>query len=388
MTVTGQPFDAFSDLMKSTPPMMASGQNEFAIYMGQRTWALNAMMQHNAMDKRYFGGVEVKDNFVDDFQTTGTYRRPNGETVYTLPQYFNQWKSYPALFLDYVSWTNHEFVANNMIKDLRGGVLRKKLKDLRNTKYTMQKVQQAVQFERDLLAKPDYEEMEGPGAFRPRSIFCYYNEGLPSDFTTLQGIDYQTVTQYQCERVEVNMLTNENTSAWAGFLGLDILASGTSFEKIPYANINQTPRDTPQKEFWCSTWGYVLIQSQLRASNDFLRWEAHDGGVLYPKHGGIPFRRVTSLDDKEVWTLGADPVGGTEQTATVKGPRYVLVDYAGVEPRFHDQFHFYHHEVMQHPRVIGTKVKPIETWWMLLSMDPRTGGVLSPSVSLTVPAGV
>ena len=392
MAVTGNPLSTFTDLMKSTPAMQASGIEEFAMYLPEKTWLLNAMQMHGELDKKFFKGVEVKDQFVDDVQMTGNYRRPNGEFTYSLPQHFKEWTSYPSLFLDYVAWTQWEMEQNGIVRDLRGGALRERMKNLRSQKLRMQKVNQARQFESDLLAEPNYTTMENSQTYyKPRSLFCYVNEGIDTAvWPTLQGIDTSVVTEYQCERVATDY--TGTGAAWLGFEGLDILTANVVRDKIPFANVEQTPQGPARHELLVSSWGYQMLQTHIRQSNDHLRLAGADPGIRGAQFDGIPIRRLTTLDDRTVWTKAgtgnSQYSGGTEYDATVTGPRFILMDYAAYEARFHEMMKFYNHPVREHPRTVGTQVMPIETWWMALSMDPRTCGVLSPATSVTPPSWV
>lgn len=398
MAVSGNPLTTFTDLMESTPQSYASGINEFAAYLPERTWLLNAMFANSAMDQRFFKGVEITDLFIDDVQQTGAYRNPNGEFSFSLINNWKRWKSYPSLFLDYVAWTQWELEQNGIVRDLRGPALRERFKDLRDKKFKLQLIGQARQFENDLLATPDYDEMEGPDAFRPRSIPCYINEGLNSDWTTIQGIDHTVVTEFGCTTVQADYSSGIGTPAWAGFTGLDILCSNVEFDPIPFAMMEQTPKGPARYEFLLSSWGFALMQQQIRSSNDHLRLAGNDPAVPGPQFNGIRLRRLTTLNERPIWSSGSGVyTGGTEKTATggdpaapvVAGPRVILMDYAAIQPRFHSMFNFYRHSVREHPRVVGTQVMPIETWWTVLSMDPRTCGVMSPRGSaLTPPNGV
>lgn len=387
---TGNPFEAFSDFMVSTPKSQASGIDEFAVYLPEKTWILNGLNQHGNMEERFFAGTSITDQFIPDVQSTGMYRRPNGAATFSMPQHFQTWISYPSMHLDAVTWTAYELEQSRATKDLRGKALRKIFKRLKEKKFRVQRIGQAKQFEGDLLAAPDYAEMEGPNAFKPRSIFCYVNEGMDVEWTTLQGITRTAVPQFAPERVAVNYATNQFTSNWQGFLGMDILMANIERERIPMGGGDQTPQGPSRFEWLCSSWGFAYLQQNQRASNDRLMFAPKgNDGHMTPMHGGIPVRRVTGLNEAQVWEKGGSFVAGTEKDADVDGPRYILMDYAAIQTRFHENFNFKRHAVRENPRVIGTQVMPIETWWTVLSMDPRTLGVMSPDTTdIVPPAGV
>lgn len=378
--------------MAITPASQASGEDEWAMYLSEKTWILNGLNAHGNLEERFFAGTSITDQFIPDVQSTGVYRRPNGAATFSMPQHFQSWTSYPALHLDAITWTAYEMEQNRMTKDLRGGAMRKLFKRLRAKKERVQKVGQAKQFEADLLAAPDYNDMEGAQAFKPRSIFCYVNEGLNSEWTTLQGITTASVPQFAPERVALDYSTNEFTANWNGFLGMDILMANIERERIPMGGGKQTPQGPARFEWLVSSWGFAYLQQNLRASNDRLLYSQQgNDGHLVPMHGGIPIRRVTGLDSAAVWstTTGSDYTGATEKTADVTGPRFILMDYEAIQTRFHENYHFKRHAVRENPRVIGTQVLPIETWWTVLSTDPRTLGVMSPATTdRTPPAGV
>lgn len=384
---SGNTFAAFSDFMVSTPASQASGIDEFSVFLQENTWILNGMQAHGNMDERFFPGTSIKDQFIPNVTSTGVYRRPNGAATFGMPQHFSEWTSYPSLHLDAVTWTQYELIQNNITKDLRGGATRQVFKKLKNKKFKVQQIGQAKQFEGDLLAAPNYAEMEGPSAFRPRSIFCYINEGLDAEWTTLQGIDIAAVPQYAPERIAVNLNTGVGTADWEGFFGLDVLLANVARERIPFANMEQTPGGPSRFEWLVSSWGYAFMQKSIRSANDHLRRAGNDGAVS-PMHDGIEMRKITGMNDAPVWSGASSATGQTEQNADITGPRIVLMDYAAIEARFHDEFKFLRHPVRENPRTVGTQVLPIETWWTVLSPDPRTCGVMSPTVNVTVPSAV
>lgn len=384
--VNGTMQTLFTDFMATTPSSFASGIEEFTIFLDTRTWMLNAMMEHSAEGK-FYGGKYVEDRFVDNTVRTGRYRRPNGQMTYAMPQHTKSWKSYPTFFLDYVAWTAQELVQHGITKDLRGDVLRQKFKNLREIKFQMQKVGQAEQFEEDIMAAPDHAAMEGPEAYKPRSLFCYVNEGLDPEWTTLQGIDTANTPDFTCEKVLADYSVGKGTSSWAAFQAMDVLLTRTRRERIPYVNRDQNQSQGPPRyEILYSQWGKADWQHHLRVSNDHLRMGAQDAGYSSPQHEGIKGRYISQLDDAAVWPGASSKTGETEKTSVRKGPRYILMDYAAYTPRFHEEYKFLRHEVREHPSVVGTKVMPIETWWMTLSQDPRCLGVLAPSNDNEIPA--
>jgi len=382
---TGNPFEAFSDFMAATPKSQASGIDEFSVYLEKHTWLLNGMKAHGNMDDRFFKGTSITDQFIPDISSTGVYRKPNGAATFSMPQHFATWVSYPSLHLDAVTWTAYEFEQNGVTRDLRGGAQREVFKKLKSKKFKAQQIGQAKQFESDLLAAPDYAEMEGTNAFRPRSLFCYINEGLDAEWTTLQGVDISAVPQFSPERVAVNINTGAGTANWEGFYGMDILCANVARERIPFANMEQSTQGPQRFEWLVSSWGHAYFQRQIRSANDHLRKAGNDAAVT-PMHDDIPVRRVTGMNDAPVWSSASSATGKHEQNAHITGPRFILMDYAAIQPRFHQTYNFLRHKVRENPRVIGTQVMPIETWWTVLSTDPRSCGVLSPTVNVTVPA--
>lgn len=383
MAVSGSPIAIFTDMMASTPDAYASAPSQFAALLDRKNWFLNRMAEHQPLGSQRFQAVTITDKFINKVNLKGRYIRPNAEVRYGMHQTFLSWSITPSLFMDYMAWTRWEMASHGITRDLKGGVLRQKLKDWKMKLYREQRLAQAEQFEQDLMAAPSYADMEGPDAYKPRSLWCYYNEGLTTDWTTLQSINQTAVPQFDCQRVTADYSGSGAASGW--FTGMDVLTKRSEYESVPYDG-PQTDQGRPKKEILCSMWGWIHAVEKLRGANQNLYPTPNDAGRVMPLHNGMQLRYVDAMDDLAIWDDGSGNYNKTEDTADITGPRYVMVDYSAYRAAFHAETFFYNHGTREAFTVPGTVVQPVETWWTTYMVDPRTGGVLSPSADVAVPA--
>lgn len=386
VAVGGAALGVFNDFMRGTGPAIDSGEEDIIVEVLQNTWTLHRMTKGKGPDELFSGGAYLRDDLIFDPVVTRRHYKPNATFLWSNPQVLEGWRIDWRFTIDHMSWTKQE-IALQVNRGMTRGARFQVYKKVRKAKLKRLRVGAALGWEADLWATPNFDEMEGTEGYRPYSLACFLNQQNPEGWATLQGVNLSTHPQWACQRIGVNLNTDDGTNQWAGWSAFDVAFQIARFDKIPLAERDSEPMTTPNVIF-CSLWGNTMYMRNMRASNDrFVMQSSQDPAYMRPHFNGIPLEPLTELESAEIWPANGGGYAG-EQGADITGPRFMGAQLGYVGPVFHEDVYMEQDEPVRHPNQPGSWVQPVDTWWNIRARSLQRHFCLYPTVDVTKPTYV
>ncbi len=342
MASVGSPIQSLADFIATTGLAILTSRKHIANAARRQTYLLKEILP----GVRLQGGSSIRDDVYLSIDSSAQHVGVNPELDYRLRDVLQQWSAEWRFTVDHHTLPEQAVELNvaglgptarhHQYKVYRDGIDI----NLTTSKITM--------MDDDLLARPDFSEMEATGGFTPYTLIAYVHENTPTAlatnsiasyhgtipalidvngtlWTTIQGIDAATETGWRNPGVSYARF-GDHRGRGANpadlFDAFQMMYDLLNFEAIPWRP-EHGASTMHRGIFIASLEGRKNYTKSLIASGDTLQ-HTNDPGVPGPSFFGSPVKYIRRKDDAVIYPTGAAGAAGQELVTTnsIAGPRY------------------------------------------------------------------
>lgn len=396
----GLALSGFSQFMSITAPHTFTDA-ESVINDAQLTnyRTLGYMLRGQRMSRVVQGGSMIQDRiFLAAVRRARSYK-PLAQQNYGITQTGKMWQVPWRFFLNDVSWNDETTVLNagsSMTSKARKEAYKNYWFELMQNMYT----DQMAYWEEVLWATPNKATMEAQDGQEMYSILAFLNEhtnglfnpgsaGAGGVWTTVQGIDPTASDALNWVPTQLTYGQGD-TGFTKGNLknvlnALDRVYMKTDFQPPPLQRQyfeDPMSLDKPGAFIACSLIGRSMVMHVYRESKD--RWIDMKDPFQNPTYAGAPFVYIAQLDVATPYAISTTSTG-TEQTATVVGPRFYGVQPDYMSTVFHADRYMTNLGIFTEKESPTEHTMPINTFGNLVCRSRKRHFILSPASSQTLP---
>ncbi|HRV80847.1 MAG: hypothetical protein H6830_04550 [Planctomycetes bacterium] len=381
--------EALTDYVKSTEYSPFPDRKKFINLATRNSYLLAWLLGSDGGENssRFQGGKGIRHFLMPDEKSTAEWTVPGIQLNLSNPQVLADHTQDWRFLVDHMTISDPEAELNE------GAPIAEQLIDIMEPKEERLATSMVHAWEDSLGAIPNFANMEASnGAKRPMSIFSFVTEevGVAPMWggTTVMGLDPTVIDKWDNTRSGYSRLNSDQ--AGAGYTVQNALSRAarlSKFRTLPVSMLaNRDRQETMIAKAWfTSLWGIEVYEDAvLKHSHDpLLMATMQDLGVDNPGHKGVPLVWWERMDEAALYVAGAGY--GTEQTADVKGPRYMGVDRDTLFPILHKKKYFEKGNAMRIHDQPMDAVTWRSLWCNLGCTDRRRQALVYPTVTQTVP---
>lgn len=395
--MSGSAIEVFEDFVLSTSPANLTGPNDIVNDCTKNKYILGRFMRGREMARMVQGGEYIKDEIYLEEKRTSRNYKINEKQNWQNPQVLERWSTPWRFTMDEITWTDQEVELNNA--DLSDSARFKKYKDMKYSKEMRTWTGLMNFLEENLVAPPDYDEMEGTDGTTPYSIPTFITEknAVPTNWTansqtSVMGIDTEVYSKWDNQRVTYARAAALSSGSGRHLLNaFDSCARQMSFDSLPmYANLSER-RNAPY--FWmASDLGVYTYEDALRVNQDTFRWGGgQDPAYPHPTHKGVDILYNSSLDGALLHPTGdangtVDSYEADDSGTTNAGPRYYGVDARYMLKAIHARRFFFKKPAFSPSNQPWNHIMPVDLWHNNCCRSRQRQGLIYPSADITTPA--